>query len=226
MPAQLRLADPTAPLGYRTVRPTPGQSAIVPTNAGPVMLTPQKILKSYIDTKKRLPDVARKMRQNQRRLQRTGARLNRLRRFYRRHARRSPGTSGPLRSRFRNVERKYNLALETHNEMAQAMTEAATKLDQEEKRASIEEGLGFLVLAWPLAVIISSLALGAFGISKEMQETKRLEEELDAIEKGTLPQGGMAAAAGGIGGQIVKAAAPLLLGAGALWFVTRRRRAA
>lgn len=218
LPSVLRLADPTSPTGVRTIRPIAGQVKIIQTARGPLALTPEKILDQYLYERRRLPLYQRQLGENRGRLARTAYALERIKREY--EGRQMPAGLG---KKYRRLLAELATKQETHQELEEAMGEATRIITEREKQASAEEGVGFLFLVWPIAVAISAIALGGYGITSELQSTKRLEIEAEAAAKGQpLQQAGI----GGLVGRVTAALGTLqgvLLIGGAIYLYSQTR---
>jgi len=218
LPKRIRLTDPLSPTGYRTIEPVATSPAVIETAAGPVALTPEKILRGYLTQRRKLPQYRALAAANQRTLDRVERRLSALQA-------RKRTLSPPLRAALRRLGSDYAERREAQQELSQTIDEANRIVVEREARASEEEGVGVLFLAWPLAVIISSLALGGAAVYHENQSTQRLEDQVAAVEKGVLPSSAFSTA--GLFGQVtdaLKALGPVLAIGGGLWFLASRRR--
>ena len=187
LPRVLRLPDSRAPGGVMTIQPTPGQSAVLKTDAGTFLLTPDKIMRAYKEERRKLPQYRRLLADNRRRVVRTRAKLERIKRVF---SGSRPGAyqnflATGLRGSLRNLESDLREREQVSVELTQAMQEAEGQLAKREEK-SADLGLGFIVSV-PLAIIVAALSMGAYGIKREIENTSRLETQVDALDRGIDP---------------------------------------
>lgn len=216
-PKRLRLTDPGSPIGYREIRPTAGQSAVIDVGGEKHLVTPATIYKGYLQARRELPAAARAIAANRAILRNVDRRIDKLRSLIRN----GDPRWAVYRKKIRALSQRLAEKGVTHSELEEALSESTRILDERERQAS-DAGVGF-VFAWPLAVLVSSLALSAWGVYREYEDTKRLEAETSAVERGLLSPEQVAANRSGIAGVLgsltgsLKGVTGLLLAGGGIW---------